>query len=153
MTNHRLELIEVETLRKRVYSYPGYPRSDRFEKTAWWNDRVLGDDSSARWVSVLRDGEEVARCRFDLLDGPRTFGWLGPLSNGQLDVLLLEVAQVARRQGIGRATLNAIKELYPLRKMTALNDDATSRAFWDGIGWTRHEPRLPGGERATYSEP
>ncbi len=77
------------------------------------------------------------------------------MPHGQLDILAFEVAVSARLQGVGRTAIHAIREMYPEPRLTALNDDATSRQFWDRIGWIRHQPPHPlfaNVERVTYSE-
>lgn len=76
------------------------------------------------------------------------------MPRGQLDILALEVAVSARGQGIGRDVLRAIRDLFPLPRLTALNDNAESRGFWDTLGWVRHEHPNPllRSERVTYSE-
>jgi len=121
----------------------------------WWDEETRVDDRDY-WISAHRDGVEVVRCKFTLDEGPLDSKVLGPMPHGQLDILAFEVALSARRQGIGRAALQAIRRLYPAPRLTALNDDAVSRRFWDGIGWVRHEstnPIFAGVERVTYSEP
>ena len=120
----------------------------------WWKPEH-GVDSTEHWISVQRDGLEVVRCKFVLEEGPLSHKGLGSMPDGRLDILAFEVALSARRQGIGRATLQCIREAYPGPRLTALNDDATSRKFWDGIGWVRHQPANPffaNVERVTYSE-
>ncbi|HWV50739.1 MAG TPA: hypothetical protein VN035_14915 [Microbacterium sp.] len=113
------------------------------------------DDPNAHCVSVRRDGVEVARCKFQLYAESQFETVFGPMPEGRLDILALEVASSMRREGIGRSTLDALRREYPSPRFTALNDDATSRAFWDSIGWVRHEPKNPllaRVERVNYSE-
>ncbi len=95
------------------------------------------------WLSIQRDGVEVARCKFVLNERPQSHPVLGEMPNGQLDILALEVAISVRQCGIGRETLRAIREIYPFVRLTALNDDAGSRGFWDTMGWVRHESSNP----------
>ena len=72
---------------------------------------------------------------------------------GQLDILAFDVAAEEQRRGIGRRALLAIREMHPLPRLTALNDDAVSRGFWDRVGWVRHESKRGFfSERVTYSE-
>ncbi len=90
------------------------------------------------------------------MTGARVDPVLGDLPHGQLDILAFEVAVPLRGKGIGRATVQAIRDRHPLPRLTALNDGVESRKFWDGIGWIRHEPpraTLKSVERVTYSEP
>lgn len=146
-----LTLVEVRP-RVRGRFWRVFAPSEEF-LAPWWDEELRVDDVD-HWFSVRRDGVEVARCKFILEPGPLDRKPLGPMPHGQLDILALEVAVSARRQGIGLATVQAIRAMYPLPRMTALNDDATSRRFWDGIGWVRHEldPFFAGVERVTYSE-
>ena len=77
------------------------------------------------------------------------------MPHGRLDILACEVALSERRQSFGRAALLAIRDRYRGLRLTALDDDATSRRFCDGVGWVRHEPTnlfFAGVERVTYSE-
>lgn len=151
-----LQIVNRTPVRKRKYWSPTYESSSDFVKP-WWGE-TYGSEPPAEehWVSILLlSGREVARCKY-VLTGPDTHPVLGDLPHGQLDILAFEVAVPMRRNGIGRKTLQAIREQNPLPRMTALNDNAESRKFWDGIGWIRHEsphPLLRGGERVTYSEP
>lgn len=147
-----LSLVEVIPRKKRTYWY-AFEESDQFVKP-WWG-RGSSPNISEHWLSVERDGLEVARCKFTLLPEATTHPLLGDVPHGQLDILALEVAISARDQGVGRAILQAIRSSYPLPKLTALNDDAESRGFWDSVGWIRHEPprSFVLSERVTYSEP
>jgi hypothetical protein len=141
-----LTLVEVPPVTKRVYTYPGFDRSPSF-KEPWWVQRREGSDDDLRWYAVASEGREVAR--------------LGvTIRGGVLDILVFEVAIEARRQGVGRDTLALLRKTFPDLKMTALNDNAESRKFWEGVGWTRQElgtiyGNLPGieqVERVTYYE-
>ncbi|WP_129588099.1 hypothetical protein [Rathayibacter oskolensis] len=114
---------------------------------------IVGGDFD-HWMSVQSGGIEVARCKFVLDARPTSNRLLGTLPHGQLDILAVEVAVSARGRGVGRGVLTAINELYPLPRLTALNDDERSRGFWDAVGWVRHEPPHPllRSERVTYSQ-
>lgn len=144
-----LVLVELAPQKKRTYWYVFEP-SKRFTKPWWGREQsVYGNE---HWLSFERCGVEVARCKF-ILSGPRFDPGLGDMPHGQLDILALEVAVEAQRRGIGRKVLLAIRERHPLPRLTALNDDAASRGFWDRVGWIRHESaRGFFSERVTYSE-
>ncbi|MCJ1702117.1 hypothetical protein MT356_20595 [Rathayibacter festucae] len=146
-----ITLVEVIPRKKHKYWYAFEP-SDRFVKP-WWG-RECEPDASEHWLSVQRNGVEVARCKFALHPGPQSNPVLGEMPHGHLDIRTLEVALPERGRGIGRDTLQAIRRTYPLPRLTALNDDDHSRGFWDHIGWTRHELPGPfaGAGRVTYSE-
>ncbi|WP_136043311.1 MULTISPECIES: hypothetical protein [unclassified Microbacterium] len=97
----------------------------------------------------------MARCKLQLREQGNTLPGFDDQPNGQVDILALEVAVSVRRQGVGQLLLLAIGAEFPGTRLTALNDDATLRKFWDGIGWIRHQPSNPlfaGVERVTYSE-
>ncbi|MCE0510609.1 hypothetical protein LVJ59_16290 [Microbacterium sp. KKR3/1] len=146
-----VELVEVSPREVGVY-WQVFAPSAEFP-APWWEEEHRVDDG--RWLSGRRAGVEVVRCKFILDEGPLSHPLLGSMPDGQLDILAFEVALSARRQGVGRATTLAIREMYPTPRLTALNDNATSRHFWDGIGWVRHQPSNPlfaGVERVTYSE-
>ena len=144
-----LSIVELEPRKKRTYWYVFEP-SKRFAKSWWGREQfVYGNE---RWLAFERGGVEVARCKFILI-GPRSDPGFGDMPHGQLDILALEVATEDQRRGIGRKVLLAIRERHPLPRLTALNDDAASRGFWDRVGWIRHEPtRGFFSERVTYSE-
>ncbi|MCP1415446.1 hypothetical protein [Paenarthrobacter sp. A20] len=150
-----LQIVSRRPVRKGQYWSPTYEGSSDFVKS-WWRENY-GNEPPAEehWVSFLLRDREVARCKY-VVTGADTHPVLGDLPHGQLDILAFEVAVPMRRKGIGRMALQAIRHQNPLPRMTALNDDAESRKFWDGIGWIRHESPhavLRGGERVTYSEP
>lgn len=152
MDTDPLQLVEIAPWPDGEYWHAFAP-SQEFP-APWWEPegRV---DSIEHWLSIRRRGIEVVRCKFTLEECPITHRLLGSMPHGQLDILAFEVASSVRRQGIGRAALLAIRERYPGPTLTALNNDATSRRFWDGIGWVRHQPTNPffaGVERVTYSE-
>lgn len=130
-----------------------FARSSEFP-AEWWH-LGYGDSEEGHCVSAWRDGVEVARCKFALYaDSPYESAY-GPMPDGQLDILALEVAVSARRIGVGRAFLLALRDMYPAPAFTALNDDNESRKFWDAVGWRRYDSRDPMGfeaERANYSE-
>jgi GNAT superfamily N-acetyltransferase len=145
-----LSIIELKPKKKRIYWHVFEP-SDRFLKP-WWRreDSINGNE---HWLSFERGGAEVARCKFILDEEPRSHPNLGNMPFGQLDILALEVAAGEQRRGIGRKVLLAIREMHPLPRLTALNDNALSRGFWDREGWVRHESKWGfTSERVTYSE-
>lgn len=145
-----LVLVELKPRKKRIYWYVFEP-SHRFVKPWWRREQII--NGNEHWLSIERGGTEVARCKFILHDGPRSHPSLGSMPHGQLDILALEVATEEQRHGIGREALLAIREMYPLPRLTALNDDAGSRGFWDRVGWARHESKWGFfSERVTYSE-
>jgi GNAT superfamily N-acetyltransferase len=145
-----LVVVERKPRKKRVYSYVFEP-SDRFRAPWWGREEAL--EGNERWLSFERGGVEVARCKFILDEELRFNPLLGDLSHGQLDILALEVATEEQRRGIGREVLLAIRETYPLPRLTSLNDDAGSRGFWERVGWVRREPRRGFvSDRVTYSE-
>lgn len=150
-----LQIVNRTPVRKRKYWSPTYESSSDFVKP-WWRDKYESEPPvEDHWVSILLSDREIARCKY-VLTGADTHPVLGDLPHGQLDILAFEVAVPMRLNGIGRRTVQAIREQNPLPRMTALNDDAESRKFWDGIGWIRHESPnalLRCGERVTYSEP
>lgn len=129
-----------------------FARSRQFP-APWWYMRYT-EGPSSHCVSGWLGGVEVVRCKFSLYDESPYENAYGPMPDGQLDILALEVALSARRTGVGRAFLLALRERYPAPAFTALNDDAESRKFWDGVGWKRHESRLfpEISERVNYSE-
>jgi hypothetical protein len=147
-----LLVVELEPRKKGVYWHV-FESSGRFVKPWWGPESSI--DGRERWPSFERGGVEVARCKFMLYE-PCSHPQLGDMPYGQLDILVLEVATEEQRQGIGRRVLLAIREMYPLPRLTALNDDAASRGFWDQVGWVRHESKLgflaEGVERVNYSE-
>lgn len=145
-----VSLVEVSARKKRTLWHPQFEPSDQFVKPWWGPESTVY--ASDRWVSGWRDGVEVARCKFVLNEEPCSHRSLGDMPHGQLDILALEVAVSARGQGVGRAVLHGLRELHPRPRLTALNDDAQSRGFWDAVGWVRHESRFTGVERVTYSE-
>ena len=152
MASELLTIVEVspvgERKRRRVFD----PSSEF--PAPWWKQNLLANDAD-HCLSLYRDGVEVVRCKFYLSEGPLTDKVLGEMPEGQLDILAFEVALSARRQGVGRAALKAIREKYPEPRLTALNDNATSRRFWEGVGWKRHQPTYPHSEdveSVTYSE-
>ncbi|NYF15996.1 ribosomal protein S18 acetylase RimI-like enzyme [Microbacterium sp. AK009] len=146
-----LSLSEIHPLKKRKYWHVFEPSSEFV--APWWGpeDSIADDD---HWLSGQLAGAEVARCKFVLDISPQSHPVLGEMPRGQLDILALEVAVSARGQGIGRDVLRAIRDLFPLPRLTALNDNAESRGFWDSLGWVRHEHPNPllRSERVTYSE-
>lgn len=148
----QLTLVEIIPRKRRTYWY-AFEESDQFVKP-WWGQRP-SPDPSEHWLSIKCDGHEIARCKFTLQSEASTHPLLGDMPNGQLDILALEVAASVRNQGVGRAILQLIRSSYPLPKLTALNDDAESRGFWDSVGWIRHEPAhsFLRSERVTYSKP
>jgi GNAT superfamily N-acetyltransferase len=145
-----LSILELKPRKKRIYWYVFEP-SDRFRKP-WWQheESIYGNE---HWLSFERGGVEVARCKFILYEEPRSHSDLGDMPYGQLDILAFEVATEEQGRGIARRALLAIREMYPLPRLTALNDDAVSRGFWDRVGWVRYEPQRGFfAERVTYSE-
>ena len=149
MDVEQLSVVELKPRKKRVYWYVFEP-SDRFVKPWWGRETAL--DGREHWLSFERGGIEVARCKFMLYE-PHSHPYFGDMPYGQLDILALEVASEERRCGIGRRALLAIREIHPLSRLTALNDDAVSRGFWDRVGWVRHEPKWGFDvDRVTYSE-
>lgn len=146
-----LYLTEVHPLKKRTYWHVFEP--SREFVMPWWKPEGSICDSE-HWLSGQLAGAEVARCKFVLHPSPQSNSVLGEMPHGQLDILALEVAVSARGHGVGREALRAIRDLYPLPRLTALNDNAQSRGFWDNVGWIRHEHPNPllRSERVTYSE-
>jgi ribosomal protein S18 acetylase RimI-like enzyme len=145
-----LSIVELKPRKKRIYSYVFEP-SDRFLKPWWGREGTIYGNE--HWLSFERGGLEVARCKFILYEESRSHPNLGDMPDGQLDILALEVATDERRRGIGREVLLAIREMHPVPRLTALNDDAVSRGFWDRVGWVRHESKSGFfSERVTYSE-
>lgn len=146
-----LSLVEVpHPKNRRRYKFD---RSSEFP-APWW---YVGypQDPQAHCFSAWRDGAEVARCKLHYYEPADAWQGFDDQPNGQVDIVALEVAVSSRTQGVGRAFLLAIGAEYPGTRLTALNDDATSRKFWDAVGWLRHEPTDPmfaGVERVTYSE-
>ncbi|WP_156786389.1 hypothetical protein [Microterricola viridarii] len=152
MVSESLTLVEVFP-REEGEQWRVFAPSSEFP-APWW-EQELWVNRGEHWLSIQRDGIEVVRCKFHLTGGQLSRKMLGSMPTGQLDILAFEVALSARRQGVGRAALRAIRDMYPEPRLTALNDDATSRRFWDGVGWVRHQPTSPvlaGVERVTYSE-
>ncbi|MBS1674376.1 MAG: hypothetical protein JSS74_10470 [Actinobacteria bacterium] len=152
MNAESLALVEVFP-KRRGRSWRVFAQSDEFP-AVWWDEELRIEDTD-RWFSVQRDGVEVARCKITVDEKPRTHNAFGALPHGTLEIMAIEVAVSARRQGIGSATVGAIRAMCPLPRLIALNDNATSRPFWDGIGWIRHERKEPffaGVERVMYSE-
>jgi ribosomal protein S18 acetylase RimI-like enzyme len=153
MDDAPLTVVELKPRRERG-CWSVFVSSDRFVKP-WWQceDRINGDE---HWLSFELRGIEVARCKLTLDVDSCSHPQFGDMPDGQLDILALEVAVQEQRRGIGRRVLLAIREMYPLPRLTALNDDSTSRGFWDRVGWVRHESRLrflaEGVERVNYSE-
>lgn len=149
-----LQIVRKTPVRKERYWSPSYEESSDFVKS-WWRETYESEPPvEEQWVSILLRDQEVARCKY-VLTGANTHPGLGDLPHGQLDILAFEVAVSMRRKGIGRRAMQAIRDQNPLPRMTALNDDAESRKFWDGLGWIRHESPhafLRRGERVTYSE-
>lgn len=145
-----LLVVERRPRKKRVYSYV-FESSDRFRAPWWGREGTIGEKE--RWLSFERGGVEVARCKFILDEELRFNPLLGDLPHRQLDILALEVAVGEQRRGIGREVLLAIRERYPLPRLTSLNDDAGSRGFWERVGWVRREPKRGfATDRVTYSE-
>jgi GNAT superfamily N-acetyltransferase len=145
-----LSIVELRPQKKRIYWYVFEP-SGRFLQPWWGREGWI--DGNEHWLSFECEGVEVARCKFILYEGPRSDPNLGDMPYGQLDILALEVAVDEQRHGIGRRALLAIRDMHPLPRLTALNDDAASRGFWDRVGWKRHESRPEFfSERVTYSE-
>lgn len=146
-----VSLVEVFPRKKRTYWYTFEP-SDHFVKP-WWG-RESSPSEAEHWLSIQQSEVEVARSKFVLYPDARTHPLLGDMPHGQLDILAFEVAVPMRGQGVGREALRAIRLRYPLPRLTALNDDARSRGFWDRVGWIRHESANPflRCERVTYSE-
>jgi hypothetical protein len=145
-----LSIAELKPQKKRIYSYVFQP-SDRF-LAPWWG-RDESRNGNEHWLSFERGGVELARCKFTLDEEPCSNPVLGDMPQGQLDILAFEVATGEQRRGIGRRALLDIRELYPLPRLTALNDDAASGGFWDRVGWVRHEAKHGFlSERVTYSE-
>lgn len=151
MDSHELTLTDVP-LQGDEFGRYAFTRSREFP-AQWWYMKY-NVSSTSHCVSAWRDGVEVARCKFALYEHSEYESAYGPMPDGHLDILALEVALSARRTGVGRAFLLALRAMYPAPTLTALNDDAESRKFWDGVGWRRHEPkRFPGfSERVNYSE-
>lgn len=151
MTAVLLSLVEVPHPKdRRRYRFD---RSSEFP-ASWWH-MSYSHDPRAHCFSARREDVEVARCKLHHYGPADAWSGFDDQPNGQVDILALEVAVSARRQGAGRALLLAIGAEFPGARLTALNDDATSRKFWDGVGWVRHEPSIPGfggSERVTYSE-
>lgn len=147
----QLSLVEVRPRKERVYWYTFEP-SDEFVKP-WWR-RESSIRESEHWISVQRAGIEVARCKFTLDERPTSNPVLGVMPHGQLDILALEVAVSSQRCGVGRGVLCALRAMYPLPRLTALNDNEGSRGFWDSVGWSRHESphEWLRSERVTYSK-
>lgn len=135
--------------------FPTYTKSSDFRKPWWQEVYVEEAPKNHHWVSVVQEDREVARCKYVTL-APHRNNVLGDFPNGQLDILAFEVAASLRRHGFGRAVIQAIRDRNLNYRLTALNDNAESRKFWDGIGWIRHENPLPffkDLERVTYSAP
>jgi len=146
-----LSLTEVHPRKKRKYWHVFEPSSEFV--MPWWKPEGSVCDSE-HWLTGQLAGAEVARCKFVLDTSPQSDPVLGEMPHGQLDILALEVAMSARGHGVGRDVLRAIGDLFPLPRLTALNDNAESRGFWDSVGWIRHEHPNPlfRSERVTYSE-
>ncbi|WP_146120049.1 hypothetical protein [Leucobacter massiliensis] len=151
MESSPLSLVELRPRKKRVYWYV-FEASSEFEKPWWQREDFVSE--ADHWVSVQRDGSEVGRCKFTLNEGFMSHPLLGDMPHGQLDILALEVALSVRGRGVGSAIVAMIREVYPLPRLTALNDSEESRGFWDSLGWVRHEHPNPlfRTERVTYSE-
>lgn len=145
-----LSLVDVSAQKRRTLWHLDFEPSEQFVMPWWGPQHAIQPEE--HWLAACLNGQQVARCKFMLWPGPRSHPMLGPMPYGQLDILAFEVAVSARGQGVGRAVLRAIREMHPLPRLTALNDNAESRKFWDAVGWVRHEARFPGVERVTYSE-
>ncbi|MEH3088166.1 MAG: hypothetical protein PGN24_00765 [Microbacterium arborescens] len=148
VTPHSLDLVELQPVQKRVYTYV-WERSPDFV-AGWWG---RSQPTTERYISIRREEVEVARCIYVLRDKDPT--------NVEFDILAFEVAQPLRGQGIGRAALSLIRESYPGPRMTALNDSIASSGFWESLGWQLRADEadltsLLGGdprERGTYVAP
>lgn len=143
----------VEVLRKPRGNRYAFDRSVEFPASWWYAG--YPESSTSHCVSAWRGGVEVARCKFVLSEVAIYGNAYGPMPDGQLDILALEVALSARKGGVGRAFLLALREMYPTPAFTTLNDNDESRRFWDAVGWRRHESSSPlasRSERANYSE-
>jgi ribosomal protein S18 acetylase RimI-like enzyme len=151
MTVQQFSLVEAIPIRKRT-RWHVFVASDQF-RAPWWAPEASISDSE-HWVSAQHEGVELGRCKFVLALQPQHHPTLGAMPHGQLDILALEVARWARNSGVGREMLRAIRNRYPLPRLTALNDSDESRGFWDRVGWIRHEHPSPmlRSERVTYSE-
>ncbi|MDR2294697.1 MAG: hypothetical protein LBE05_05785 [Microbacterium sp.] len=146
MTTDALTLVELDPPKRGGNAF-----TDSQEFVAvWWK----GHNEGIHWITVGMGDIEVARVKFTL-GYPDPHPLLGPMPEGQLDILGLEVARSMRRQGIGRDTIALVRSTYPGPRMTALNDDAESAKFWDGIGWHRFESAhevFRRSDRVTYAE-
>lgn len=149
-----LRIVSKEPERNGQFWYSAYERSPEFVMP-WWHDQYGSAPLvHEHWVSINFDDREVARCKYDLSNA-YVHPVLGAFPYGQLDILAFEVAVSMRRKGIGRASIEALRALYPLPRLTALNDSCESRKFWDGIGWIRYESPhafMRNIDRVTYSE-
>lgn len=146
-----LSMVEVAPRKARTLWHT-FDASKEFTRP-WW--KASSDEpGTCHWLSFRLDGIEVARCKFNLIEKPHPTPQLGNMPEGQLDILAFEVAASTRRRGIGRKALELIRRRYPMPRLTALNDDAESRKFWDGVGWIRQEPNevFMRSDRVTYSE-
>lgn len=120
-----LALIEMHGVRKRTLTHVWNPSPRSHFTSGWWGPE--GNlNGMERWVALRRGSDEVARCKYTL-------------SNAELEIQAIEVAANVRREGIGRAMVQAIRDRHPEPRMSALSWDHTSHRFWESIGWIRRE--------------
>lgn len=115
------------------YGWQPFARDERFNDGGWSPLRV--DDASI-YIRVRLDGVEVARVELDELVDFSHFA-TAPQFDGALEIEFIEVASTHRRQGIGRAVVNALVARYPDRRFVGFSEGADP--FWASLGWDRYE--------------
>jgi ribosomal protein S18 acetylase RimI-like enzyme len=102
-------------------------------------DLASDDFDNGRSPAALRRSFEQSQHVAIAWDGARVVGMARLLSDGVCNAYLLDVwtASSHRRQGIGRAMVEALSEAVPGQHVGLQTDDA--QAFYESFGF-RHQP-------------
>lgn len=107
----------------------------------WWDRRIERVcERAGEFLSLTRDGEELARAEIDRGGIDNICVGLTPASE-VVDIVFFEVRDSHRLAGIGAQAIDLIVKRYEGEMLIAFSEEADG--FWSGIGWTHH-PREDG---------
>ncbi len=101
--------------------------------------KYRSDPDKTIYYKVLLDGAEVARIETDEKVYLERYGDAARFEGTALEIQNFDVHEDYRRQGIGRAAVERLAQMFPDCRLVALSQDDDSDKFWGvGMGWKRY---------------